>query len=378
MITIRDTTQIQGVVLAGVHAWGESALEQICPRPLLPVVGRPLVWYVLDWLSGGGICQLSICANSDTRVFRQCLGTGDRSGLALDYYADLMPRGPAGCVRDAARADADLVVVVEASVAARVNLDALLDAHREAGAALTTVVMGPGGTEPAGIYVLSRSALEEIPTRGYQDIKEMLIPKLYGQGKVILAWPADDRRNLRVRDAASYLAANSWALEGPSPAWTAPHGYRAMAGAWVHESAVVAASARLIGPIVIGPHCSVGAGATIVGTTTLGRGCRVGADAVISRSTLWNGCHVGAGAIIDHCVLVDGAAVEPAGIMRDTVCVPAIATMLDVSQAYWAMPSVRPAVPNLLEMMLSAETHDEKYRFADAAAALKADVPAVS
>lgn len=373
MTTIPQTMQAHGVVLAGVHAWGESALEQICPRPLLPVVGRPLTWYVLDWLGRAGIRLASICANSDTRVFRQCLGSGEHNGVQLDYYADLMPRGPAGCVLDAAKTDADLLVVVEASVAARIDLAALLDAHCQAGAALTTVVMGSDGTEPAGIYVLSRAALSQIPTRGYQDIKEMLIPKLYSAGQVVLAWPVDDRRNLRVRDAASYLAANSWALEGPSPAWTPPDGYRAIGQAWVHESARIADSARLIGPLVVGPHCSIQERATIIGTTTIGAHCRIGPDAVVSRAALWTGCHVRAGALVDHCVLVDGATVEPDGAMRDTVCVPAAATALDVSQAYWALPSPRPARANLLDMMLSGEPQDTKRRLAAPPAASRMD-----
>jgi NDP-sugar pyrophosphorylase family protein len=345
-------------VLAGVHAWGESALEQVCPRPLLPVVGRPLTWYVLDWLARAGIRQASICANSDTRIFRQCLGNGTLNDMQLDYYADLMPRGPAGCVRDAATADADVLVVVEASVATRIDLAALLNAHRQARAALTIVVMGPDRTEPAGIYVLSRTALGYIPTRGYQDIKEMLIPKLYGRGEVVLPWPVDDRENLRVRDAASYLAVNSWALEGPSPAWVPPPGYRALAQAYVHESARVAGTARLIGPLVVGPHCRIDDGATIVGTTTLGAHCRIGADAVVSRTALWTGCHVEAGAIVDHCVLVHGATVEPAGMMRDTVCVPADATTLDIPQDYWALAPRQPATPNLLDRMLAAERID--------------------
>ncbi len=347
---------VQGIVLAGVHAWGESALEQMCPRPLLPVVGRPLVWYVLDWLERSGIRQVSICANSDTNRFRECLGNGTLQNLQLQYYADFMPRGPAGCVKDAAAAFADTLVVVEASVAVHIDLAALLEAHRHAQAALTVVVTqaASAAAEPVGVYVLSRSALACIPAKGYQDIKEMLIPRLHSQGQVVVAYPVDGRQNLRVRDAASYLAAGSWALEGPAPAWVAPGGYRQIGQAYVHETAHLADTARLVGPVVVGPRCQIEQGATIVGSSSLGSDCRIGADAVVSRSALWTGCQVQAGAIVDHCVLLAGAIVESAGVMRDTVCLPQdAASAADMQQSYWALPPQRRTAPNLLEMLLT-------------------------
>ncbi len=148
MKTIFETKQVQGIVLAGVHAWGESALEQVCPRPLLPVVGRPLAWYVLDWLGRQGVTQGSICANSDTRVFRECLAHAALNDMALTYYEDTMPRGPAGCIRDAAISEADTLVVVEATVATDIDLGPLLAAHRQARAALTTVVAGSAPLNP--------------------------------------------------------------------------------------------------------------------------------------------------------------------------------------------------------------------------------------
>ncbi len=356
VITTLNALNVQGIVLAGVHAWGESALEQVCPRPLLPVVGRPLVWYVLDWLGKAGVRQVSICANSDTNIFRRCLGNGTLSTMNLDYYADLMPRGPAGCVRDAATADSEDLLVVEAAVATQINVPALLEAHRQAKAALTVVTAGTGAAaEPVGVYVLSRSTLPHIPPRGYQDIKEMLIPRLYDRGEVVMAYPVDDQQNLRVRDAASYLAANSWAMEGAIPAWTPPRGYRLLGQAYVHETAQVARTARLVGPVVVGPHCRIDDGTTVVGSTTLGTGCRIGIDAVVSRTAMWPACRVEAGAIVDHCILVHGSLVEPAVVVRDTVCLPQDAPVLDVVRSYWALEPRHSLEPDLLDRLLHSE-----------------------
>jgi NDP-sugar pyrophosphorylase family protein len=310
-----------------------------------------LVWYVLDRLGKAGIRRASICANSDTNVFRRCLGSRMLGTMQLDYYADLMPRGPAGCVRDAAAPGADILLVVEAAVASRIDLAAMVASHLEAKAALTVVVSDAGGcAEPLGVYVLSRSALAHIPPKGYQDIKEMLIPRLYERGEGVAAYPVQDRQAVRVRDAASYLAANSWALEGTSPPWQPQDGYRAVGQAYVHVSVC------LVGPVVIGPRCRIEDGATIVGTTTLGADSWIGADAVVSRAAIWTDCEVGAGAIVDHCVLVGGSIVEPNTAMRDTVCVPKgrATDPFDVQASYWALPPRPSGHPTLLEMFAAA------------------------
>jgi NDP-sugar pyrophosphorylase family protein len=152
---------------------GESALERVCSRPLLPVAGRPLIWYVLEWLRDCSVPRATICANSDTRAFKRCIGRGDRLGMRLDYYEDIMPRGPAGCMRDAAaHSDADTFVVVDGTIVTQVDLDAVLQAHRNLGVDLTVAVSGVGwggqtaGLEPLGIYVVSRRALDFVLAQG--------------------------------------------------------------------------------------------------------------------------------------------------------------------------------------------------------------------
>ena len=83
------------------------------------------------------------------------MGPGEGLGVRLDYYEDVMPRGPAGCLRDAAlRSDADIFVVVDGTVVTQVDLEAVLQAHAGMEADLTVVVSrtgrrsGGGGRQP--------------------------------------------------------------------------------------------------------------------------------------------------------------------------------------------------------------------------------------
>lgn len=349
---MKSTTQrqqIHGIVLAGVQSWGESPLERVCSRPLLPVAGRPLVWYVLEWLRQRSVRRATICANSDTREFNRCIGRGDEMGMRLDYYEDIMPRGPAGCMRDAAAySEADTFVVVDGTIVTQVDLNAILQAHRNLGVDLTVAVsaVGNGGgttaacLEPVGIYVVSRQALGFVSQKGYQDIKEMLIPDLHREGRGVVPYTVPEGSSLRITGTASYLAVNGWVARQMAQHGEPPRDYSRRGDACIHDSAEVATTACLAGPVVVGPGCTVADDATIVGPATIGAASRVEENVVIRQAAVWSRCCVGARAMVDRSVIVDGAAVEPAAVMHDTVCYPNQARTREGASgklgSYWA------------------------------------------
>jgi len=328
---VRKQTSVQGVVLAGVHAWGNCFLEYAMPRPLVPMVDRPLIAHPLSWLREGGITSASICANSETAYLRRHLGNGHRWGISLDYYEDVMPRGPAGCTRDAViQNGCTTFVVVEATTVPQILLTDLLEAHRSSGAALTIVVTGAdtgsshpdGMLEPTGIYVFSQSALEHVPTTGYQDIKEALIPRLHAKGLRVMTYAVNANVAPRITGAASYLAVSKWIVERAAGEKACPQGYVRCGEARLHESARVHASVRWVGPVLIEPGCVIEADALIVGPTTVGQGCMIGERAVVSRSALWLDCHVAEEAIVDHCVLTSHSRIKAQQRLSHMVCLP--------------------------------------------------------
>jgi NDP-sugar pyrophosphorylase family protein len=323
-------TKVRGIVLAGCHSWGESDLERVISRPLLPVGSRPLICHALDWLRAGGIANCSICANSETLLYRRCLRDGDCLGIRLDYVEDVMPRGPAGCARDAAlQSDDETFVVVEGAGIPRVDLNTLLAAHEESQAALTVVVDSAysegrsrgADVEPTGIYVFSAAALEAVADGGYQDIKEGLIPTLHQRGQKIVTVVAPADGPPRVTDGASYLAANMWATRQLVSEASRLTGHRKVGDAWIHSSANVHPTARFVGPVWVGPRTVIGPNAMIVGPTTIGADCHVCGHAVITRSAVWDSCCVEQGAMIDQCILTVEATVERDLVVRNTVCV---------------------------------------------------------
>jgi mannose-1-phosphate guanylyltransferase len=303
-----------GIVLAGTYPGGQCPLDQLAPRPLLPVAQQPLVSYALRWMALGGVRDATICANSAARAIRSSLN-GSAFGLRLDYFEDWNPRGAAGCVRDAGmKTHADTFVVADGTSVQVVDLAELLANHQASQAAIT-VVVGADATRrlrPSGVYVFDRRAFAHIPEDGFQDIKEKLIPRLYEAGETVSTHMAAGVAP-RVVNAGTYLALNQWVVERTSRHREAPYGFRCLGETVLHDSASVDPTARLLGPVLLGPGVSVQAGATLVGPVSIGPGTTVGRDAVVSRSVLWSECTIGDRSFVDRSMLADRAFVEPGG-----------------------------------------------------------------
>jgi mannose-1-phosphate guanylyltransferase/phosphomannomutase len=316
--TALDGSRIGAVVLAGSHAWRRSSIESLLPRPLLPVADTPLIAHALRWLTAGGARQATICTNGLTSLIQNHLEPIE--GLpAIAYREDEAPRGAAGCAADAvAGSSAERLLLVESSTIPSLDAARLLHEHRASNAAVTVVVQPRDRSAidastpviPAGIYVFERHALEEVPTSGYQDIKEMLLQRLHRGGHHIRVHEAEGWCH-QVVDARTYLNVNHAAIRTlcadtiPAVAISLP-----IAGLWsapelvAHPTSRIDAGAVVIGPVLAGAECHVMAGATVIGPASIGARTTVRPGAVVSRSVVWDRCTIGDHALVDQSVVV--------------------------------------------------------------------------
>jgi NDP-sugar pyrophosphorylase family protein len=331
-----DSTGVVGVVLAGSTYRGDGAFERLLRVPLLSVAQRPVIAYVLDWLSAAGVDDVVICANNSTHRVRAHLGDGHAFGLRLAYMDDAQPRGAAGCVYDVAqRVAASIYLVVEGSLIPQFPLAELLDAHRRVAPAATVVVeverrraaVGTGRPRvPGGVYAIERRALHAVGATGYQDIKQGLLERLYANGDHVAGHDVPGV-SPRILDYETYSSVSSWLIGSAGRRPDLFPGFVRIGDGAQHPSAVVHPRARLIGPVLLGPNTRVEADAVIVGPTTIGAGSIVQAAALVARSFVWERCVIGAGALVDGSLIADDVVV-PAGTQRfDTV---------EVNERVWA------------------------------------------
>jgi mannose-1-phosphate guanylyltransferase len=321
--------QTAGIVLVGTHPWTNSPFDSLLPRALLPVAHRPLIAYALSWLQQAGIEHVAVCANRETRTLQSRLAHHLPQGMTLSYHEDPMPRGAAGSLSDAASAcDAGTFVVAEGTAVPNVNLRELLVAHHASGAGLTVVVHAEPGRNgnpclqvPSGIYVLGRRVLAAVPSRGFCDIKEHLIPQLYRSGERVAAYAASGPTP-RVLSSATYLAVNEWMVDHLVASGEPLDGYVRSGDCLLHSDALIAADAILVGPVLVGPGARVMAGAVIVGPTSIGLEVTVEPGALVSRSAIWRRSLVGEQSMTDRCIVTDDSVVDPRTSALGVVIIP--------------------------------------------------------
>jgi len=310
-------TRFKGVILAGVHQWVDSGLGRLVPRPLVPVIDHSLIEHVVAWMRGAGLNKATVCANSDTATIRRALGNGQTASVEIDYCEDVMPRGPAGCVKDAAASSdvAYFLVVDTTIIPSAIDLTAMLEAHVKQDAALTVAVTRSGDEDqidnghfaPAGVYVFSRRAVDAVAAAGYQDIKESLIPKLYAAGDKVVTHEIATRVP-RVSCTSTYLTACSWVLNRRlQQREHVGSDFQRIGSALVHKSARVDPSAQLVGPVLIGADSLIESGVKIVGPTSVGPRCNVAQSAIVCRTHIWEGARIGSKSVLDRCIVTFGA-----------------------------------------------------------------------
>jgi len=114
------------------------------PKPLVPVGGRPMIFYVLDLLAAAGIREVRVNTHHLGARVPEAVGSGEAWGLSLCYHPEPAILGTGGGLAATCRACPALAqgdfVMINADVLTDVDLAAVIAAHR-ARSALATLVL---------------------------------------------------------------------------------------------------------------------------------------------------------------------------------------------------------------------------------------------
>ena len=112
-------------------------------KPAIPVLGRPLVGYVAEYLSRYGCTDVVINLHHQPESVRRALGDGSRFGVRLHYVYEPEILGTSGALDNARELlDGNTFVVVNGKIVTDINLAEALETHRRTDA-LATLVLQP-------------------------------------------------------------------------------------------------------------------------------------------------------------------------------------------------------------------------------------------
>src|SRR3954453_17447094 len=211
---------IQAVILVGGEGKRLRPLTSTVQKPVVQLVDRPFMVYMLEWLPSHGIDDVIMSCGFLADSVREVLGDGSELGVRLRFVEEPEPRGTAGAVKLAEPLLDERFLMLNGDVLTDIDLQAQIAQHERTGARATLALVpvadpsayglvlldeqdavrefiekpGPGqkvGTNliSAGAYVLEKSVIAMVAPDRNVSIEREVWPKLVGGG--LYGFPSD-------------------------------------------------------------------------------------------------------------------------------------------------------------------------------------------
>jgi mannose-1-phosphate guanylyltransferase len=338
---------MKAMVLAAGKGTRLLPLTGEIPKPMVPVVGKPIIQHIFELLARTGVSEVHVNVHHLAEVILNTYGsTTSVNGTRVCITREDRLMGTAGSVKQFGEAFGETFVVIMGDALTDVDVREVVDFHKECGALATLALMHVADTSHfgvveldseqnivgfqekpdsgaaisdlanTGIYVLEPEVLNYIPRNTFFDFAQDVFPRLLEAGEKLAGYEGNFYWS-DVGTLKAYRTAQRDALSGKVQLKIA--GERRLEGLWVDHGVRLHSTATLEGPVVLKHDSVIGSGVTLIGDTTVGSGCRVRSGSIVKRSILLAGSCVGDGAYLEGCIVGRGYDVPAGEQLHDVV-----------------------------------------------------------
>ncbi|MCX4363577.1 MAG: nucleotidyltransferase family protein [Clostridia bacterium] len=198
---------MQAIIMAGGVGSRLRPLTNTLPKPLVKIIDKPVMEYVIENLASGGIEEIAVTVGYKSQMIMDYFGDGAKWGVTLKYFEETVPLGTAGGVKNASKFINDDFLVMSADGLCDIDIKDFCDFHNSHKQKVSMAVRymqdarGYGlvrvndrnivtsfaekpqyicsGLINMGIYAFSKNILDDIP-EGKCDFSYDVFPKLLG------------------------------------------------------------------------------------------------------------------------------------------------------------------------------------------------------
>jgi NDP-sugar pyrophosphorylase family protein len=309
---------MQALILAGGEGTRLRPLTIYTPKPVVPIVNRPFLYYQLELLRRAGVKEITLSLSYQPNKIADIFGDGDKD-VKIHYTVEASPLGTAGAYKNAQEHLTETTVVFNGDVLTDINIADVVAYHREKNAAATIVltpVENPSAyglveTEPdgrvrrflekpkpeeitcntinAGIYVLEPHILDYIPAGDKFSFEYQLFPAMLANNEPFYAYTMSDYW-MDIGTPQRYLQANDDLINGRIKSFDVER--KPIATSNTSSLTAEAEPAKVDARSVVEPSCSIKPGVEIT-NSVLGANCVVEERAKIENSVLLAGARIG-------------------------------------------------------------------------------------
>ncbi|RME09685.1 MAG: nucleotidyl transferase [Ardenticatenia bacterium] len=313
---------MQAVIMAGGEGSRLRPLTINRPKPMVPLVNKPMLGHIFDLCKRHGITDLVLTVQYMAHYIQDYYGDGSEFGLNIRYSVEDVPLGTAGSVRQAAELlnPNEPFIVLSGDALTDFDLSAIIEFHRRKGGLatvtltrvsnpleygivitdeedrITRFIEKPGwadvvsDTVNTGIYVLEPEVLNFIEKGSVFDFSHDLFPLLIERGTPPYGYIAEGYWT-DIGNPQAYVRATQDVLEGRVK--VEPLGIPLCEGIYTGGEVEIAPDARLVGPIYLGEGVKLKGGVVIEGPAVIRDGTVIDARSTIERSIIWRNSYIG-------------------------------------------------------------------------------------
>ena len=329
---------MRAVLMAGGSGTRLRPLTCDLPKPMVPVLNRPIAEHIINLLKRNNITEVIATLYYLPDVMRDYFQDGSDFGVQMTYAVEEeQPLGTAGCVKNIEQWLDDTFITISGDAITDFDLQAAIAFHRAKKSKATLIltrVPNPvefgvvitdeegkidrflekpslseifSDTVNTGTYILEPEVLEYLPENEESDFSKDLFPLLLEKKEPIYGYVAEgywcDVGHLEAYREAQY--------DGLDKKVKLDFPYREHSmGIWIGNNTYIDSSAIVETPALIGDNCRIGARVRIEAGTVIGDNVTIGADANLKRPIIWNGATVGDEAHLRACTISRGTRMD--------------------------------------------------------------------
>jgi mannose-1-phosphate guanylyltransferase len=333
---------MRAMILAAGLGTRLRPLTYLMPKPVVPVLNRPLVARIAELLAGHGFTEVVANLSYLPQRVRAVLGDGSDFGIEVTYSEETEPLGTAGGVAKVADflRQTESFLVISGDALTGIDLTAMRKAHESnvAGGAIATLatkrvddttqfgvaitdeegrVLGfqekPDPAEAlsdlanCGIYMFRSEIFDYFPPPerkspagdpdqppGFVDWAQDVFPALL-EGDVPFHSHEIDTYWNDIGSVAEFVQGNLDALAGE--VGIEPPADQVSAGVYAGDGSDLD-GVKVKPPVLIGADCEVGVGTDLHGPVVIGDSCHLGPGAMLRDAVVLPGAEVAAGGLV--------------------------------------------------------------------------------
>jgi mannose-1-phosphate guanylyltransferase / phosphomannomutase len=312
-------------------------LTHIIPKPMIPIVNKPVLEHTLDLLRKHNFREVVINLHFYPQMIKDYFGDGSRWGLKIIYSQEKSLLGTAGGVKKVEKHFDDTFVVMSGDGLTDIDLAKAVEFHKKKKSLATMVLKKVdarfdygvtlidqykrienfiekpawsdvfANTVNTGIYIFEPEIFNFIPENTFYDFGHDVWPSLLKAKKPIYGYEMNsywcDIGNLQ-----EYKRAERDALEGKVRIKFS--GKKFSPGVWVGKNTRIHPQVKIKAPVIIGDDCRIEKGVVIDSFTTIGNSGLIHEGAQLGDCILWSGVRVSKNVRLRNCIIGNDAGIN--------------------------------------------------------------------